>query len=82
MRNRELFKTEKQRLGNVPAANPRSMREENYYCSNKECGFTMWKNDRFFEERKTVFTPKIAAALLKSGKVKVKSCIPKNRQNL
>ena len=34
----------------------------------------MWKNDRFFEERKTVFTRSIAAALLKSGKVKVKSC--------
>ena len=32
----------------------------------------MWKNDRFFEERKTAFTPKIAAALLKSGKAKVK----------
>ena len=45
---------------------------DSYYCSNKECSFTMWKNDRFFEERKTVFTPKIAAALLKSGKAKVK----------
>ena len=33
---------------------------------------TMWKNDRFFEERKVTFTPKIAAALLKSGKVNVK----------
>lgn len=32
----------------------------------------MWKNDRFFEERKTAFTPKIAVALLKSGKAKVK----------
>ena len=32
----------------------------------------MWKNDRFFEERKTTFTHKIAAALLKSGKVNVK----------
>ena len=32
----------------------------------------MWKNDRFFEERKTAFTPKIAAALLKSGKATVK----------
>ena len=30
------------------------------------------ENDRFFEERKTVFTPKIAAALLKSGKATVK----------
>ena len=31
-----------------------------------------WKNDRFFEERKTAFSAKIAAALLKSGKVNVK----------
>ena len=34
--------------------------------------FTMWKNDRFFEERKVTFSPKIAAALLKDGKAKVK----------
>ncbi len=46
--------------------------KKNYYCSNKECIFTMWKNDRFFEERKVTFTPKIAAALLQSGKVNVK----------
>ena len=32
----------------------------------------MWKNDRFFEQRKKAFTPKIAAALLKNGKAKVK----------
>ena len=33
----------------------------------------MWKGDRFFEERKITFTPKIAAELLKSGKAKVKN---------
>ena len=32
----------------------------------------MWKNDRFFEERKVTFSPKIAAALLKDGKATVK----------
>ena len=32
----------------------------------------MWKNDRFFEQRKKACTPKIAAALLKNGKAKVK----------
>ena len=32
----------------------------------------MWKNDRFFQERKKKFTPRIAAALLKDGKVKIK----------
>lgn len=32
----------------------------------------MWKNDRFFEQRGKAFTTKIAAALLKNGKAKVK----------
>ena len=45
---------------------------KNYYCGNQACQFVMWKNDRFFEERRKVFTPKIAAALLKDGKAKVK----------
>ena len=69
----ELFKTEKTELGKCPRCKSRVYEgKKNYYCSNKECGFTMWKNDRFFEERKTAFTPKIAAALLKSGKATVK----------
>ena len=60
-------------MGNVPAAVLLFYEgKKNYYCSNRECSFTMWKNDRFFEERKVTFTPKIAAALLKSGKVNVK----------
>ena len=33
---------------------------------------SMFFNDRFFEERKTAFSAKIAAALLKSGKANVK----------
>ena len=45
---------------------------KNYYCGNRACQFVMWKNDRFFEERRKVFTPKIAAALLKDGKAKIK----------
>ena len=32
----------------------------------------MWKNDRFFEQRKKAFTKAIAAAILKDGKVKIK----------
>ena len=69
----ELFKTEKTELGKCPRCkSPVYEGKKNYYCSNKECSFAMWKNDRFFEELKTVFTPKIATALLKSGKAKVK----------
>ena len=68
-----MFKPEREALGSCPrCGSPVYEGKKNYYCSNKECAFTMWKNDRFFEERKVSFTPKIAAALLKSGKVNVK----------
>ena len=69
----QMFKPERETLGSCPrCGSPVYEGKKNYYCSNKECSFTMWKNDRFFEERKVTFTPKIAAALLKSGKVNVK----------
>ena len=69
----QMFKPEREALGSCPrCGSPVYEGKKNYYCSNKECAFVMWKNDRFFEERKTAFSAKIAAALLKSGKVNVK----------
>ena len=71
--DRERFKEEKPVIGNCPRCGS-SVYEgrKNYYCENRDCTFAMWKNDRFFEERKTAFTPKLAAALLKSGKANIK----------
>ena len=64
---------EKPSVGKCPrCGSPVHEGKKNFYCSNRDCAFTMWKNDRFFEERKVTFTPKIAAALLKSGKANVK----------
>ncbi len=37
------------------------------------CGFALWKNDRFFSSKRKELTPKIAAALLKDGRVKLKN---------
>lgn len=69
----QLFKPERVGLGKCPrCGSPVYEGKKNYYCSNKECGFAMWKNDRFFEERKVTFSPKIAAALLADGKANVK----------
>ena len=70
---KDLFREEKPSVGKCPrCGSPVHEGKKNYYCSNKECAFVMWKNDRFFEERKTAFSAKIAAALLKSGKANVK----------
>lgn len=70
---KDLFKAEKPEIGKCPrCGSPVHEGKKNYYCSNRDCAFVMWKNDRFFEDRKAAFSPKIAAALLKSGKVNVK----------
>ena len=70
---KDLFKPERAELGKCPrCGSPVYEGKKNYYCSSRECAFTMWKNDRFFEERKVTFSPKIAAALLKDGKAAVK----------
>ena len=68
-----LFKEEQTVIGKCPRCGGNVCEgRKNYYCEKKDCAFVMWKNDRFFEERKTAFTPKIAAALLAGGRAKVK----------
>ena len=69
----KLFQAERVPIGTCPRCGEAVYEgKKNYYCGNRACQFVMWKNDRFFEERKKAFTPKIAAALLKTGKAKVK----------
>lgn len=45
---------------------------KNYYCNEENCSFAMWKNDRFFQERKIAFSKKLAAELLNKGSAHVK----------
>lgn len=72
-RDKALFKEEKPIVGKCPRCGENVFDgKKNYYCSNRDCAFVMWKNDRFFEERKVKLTPKIAAELLEDGKAKVK----------
>ena len=68
-----LFQSERVIIGKCPRCSENVYEgKKNFYCGNRSCQFVMWKNDRFFEQRKKAFTPKIAAALLKNGKAKVR----------
>ena len=70
---KKLFQPERKIVGVCPRCGASVYKgKKNYYCGNRACQFVMWKNDRFFEERKVTFSPKIAAALLKDGKARVK----------
>lgn len=49
--------------------------KKSFYCSgykdNPPCGFTLWKDNKYFQAKRKELTKKVAAALLKHGKVKM-----------
>jgi len=70
---KNLFRQPKEAIGICPRCGGNVVEGKlNFYCENRDCLFTMWKNDRFFESRKKALTKQIAAELLKNGKAKVK----------
>ena len=43
--------------------------KKGFSCDNRECTFTLWKENRFFSEKKKRITRPVAAALLKEGRI-------------
>lgn len=46
--------------------------KKNFYCSNKECNFALWKETRYLQGMDKVIDKNIAAELLKNGSVHLK----------
>lgn len=69
-----LFQTDKEVIGICPrCGEPVYEGKKSFYCSGYKhtppCNFALWKNDRFFSAKKKELTKKVAAALLKDGRV-------------
>ena len=70
---RTLFAPERESVGICPrCGKPVYEGKKNFACSDRSCGFVLWKDDRFWTSRKKVLTAKMAADLLKKGRVQVK----------
>lgn len=70
---KKLFAPERKEIGKCPrCGSPVYEGKKNFYCSNKDCAFSMWKNDRFFESKKKELTAAVAAALLSKGRASMK----------
>jgi DNA topoisomerase-3 len=68
-----LFTSDREVIGTCPRCKANVYEgKKNFYCSNRECSFVMWKNDRFFESRKKELTKATASSLLGEGKAQVK----------
>ena len=70
---RALFVPERESIGACPrCGKPVYEGKKNFACSDRSCGFVLWKDDRFWTSRKKVLTAKMAADLLKKGRILVK----------
>ncbi len=70
---KKLFAPEKKEIGKCPrCGSPVYEGRKNFYCSNKDCAFSMWKNDHFFTCKKKELTATIATALLSKGRAAMK----------
>ena len=70
---KKLFAPEKEVIGTCPrCGQPVYDGKKNFACSDRSCGFVLWKNDRFWTSRKKELTKKMATDLLKKGRANVK----------
>lgn len=77
------FDTGRESIGKCPrCGSPVYVGKENYYCSNKECSFCMWEDNKFFSSKKKKLTKKIAAELLDKGWCRVTGLYTPKRPQL
>ena len=78
---KKLFAPEKEVIGTCPRCG-QSVYEgkKNFACSDRSCGFVLWKNDRFWTSRKKELTKKMATDLLKKGRTNVKGMWSEKKQ--
>lgn len=76
---RNLTKEEAQRfqtkaqIGTCPVCgNPVYEGKQNFYCCNRDCGFALWKENRYLSGMKKTVNKKMAVELLDKGKTFVK----------
>ena len=67
-----LFPPEREAVGRCPRCGRAvTERKQGFFCEDRTCGFAIWKNNRWWENRRKTPTRAIVAALLKDGRVPV-----------
>ena len=79
---KKLFAPEKEVIGTCPrCGQPVYEGKKNFACSDRSCGFVLWKNDRFWTSRKKELTKKMATDLLKKGRTSVRGMWSEKKQS-
>ena len=62
------FDTARETVGKCPrCGSPVYVGKGNFFCSNRECSFCLWEDNKFFSSKKKKLTKKIAKELLDKG---------------
>lgn len=76
--NMNKFKENKEIIGKCPRCKSHIFEgKKNFYCSNKDCGFSLFKEDRFFTEKRKKLTKEMAKTILDKNEVLVKGLYSK-----
>ncbi len=69
------FPSDREAVGFCPRCGGRVIeRKKGFFCENRDCGFMLWRDNRFFTAKKKELTKKIAEALLKDGRADLSGC--------
>lgn len=69
------FPSNKEGIGNCPRCGENVIENrKGFCCENRDCGFALWKENKFFTKKKKTLTKDIATKLLKDGRVKLTDC--------
>lgn len=70
-----LFPSEREAIGICPRCGGNVVEnKKGFACENRDCGFALWKENKFFTAKKKALTKAVATELLKKGKVKLTGC--------
>ena len=65
----------KEKIGDCPICGKRVVEgKKGFYCEDRACNFTLWKENRFFDALSKKLDKQVAVKLLKDGKVYLKGC--------
>ena len=82
---RNRFGTHKERevIGTCPVCGaPVYEGKQNFYCSNRECRFVLWKENRYLERMRKKLDVRMAKDLLAKGKTRVKDLYSAKKDKL
>ena len=70
-----LFPSAENTVGKCPRCGQRVTESpKGFFCSNRDCRFAIWKNNRFFTAKRKEITPQIAASFLEKGEALLQGC--------